>query len=262
MAGRKRLLALDIDGTLLRSDNAVSPRNAAALAAALQRGWRVTLATGKPPWAISDLARSLDLAGPHVVANGSAIWSESDGVEMLARIPDAGVRTALAWAARHGIPRAVSGPRGVFTQAGWGEPELTAALAEVGEARPTVVDDAVGVEPDPWKVILIQRAGCFHPPAPPVDGGQWVRTGPAFYETLPAGCSKATAIHLLCVRLGFAREDVVAFGDSENDLALLAWAGTGVAMAHAPEAVRAAAGAVTAGNDEDGVAIALEPMLR
>lgn len=262
MAGRRRLLALDIDGTLLRSDNAVSARNAAAVATALQLGWQVALATGKPPWAIGDLARGLDLSGPHVVANGSAIWSEDSGVEMLARIPDAGVRTALAYAARHAIPRAVSGPRGVFTQTGWGEPELTAALGEVGEGPPTVVDDAVAAEPDPWKVILIQRAGQPHPPAPPVQGGQWVRTGPAFYETLPAKCSKATAVRLLCVRLGFAREDVVAFGDSENDLDLLAWAGTGVAMAHAPAAVRAAAGTVTASNDEDGVAVALEPMLR
>ena len=68
-------------------------------------------------------------------------------------------------------------------------------------------------------------------------------------------------MRLLCQRLGIAREDVIAFGDSENDIDLLQWAGTGIAMAHAPQAVRGAAAATTAGNDEDGVAQALEPLL-
>ena len=259
-AGR-RLLALDVDGTLLRSDNTLSRRNAAAVISARNLGWHVLLATGKPPWAIRTLAARLSLTGTHIVANGSALWTQADGTEVLARIPDAGVRTSLAYAARYCIPRAVSGPRGVFTQATWGVPALTAALHEVGEDAPTVVPDAVAAEPDPWKVILIQRTDQRHPPVPAVEGGQWVRTGPAFHETLPAGSSKGTAMRLLCQRLGIAREDVIAFGDSENDIDLLQWAGTGIAMAHAPQAVRGAAAATTAGNDEDGVAQALEPLL-
>jgi hydroxymethylpyrimidine pyrophosphatase-like HAD family hydrolase len=256
-----RLVALDVDGTLMRSDNTLSARNARALARALAAGWRVVLATGKPPWAVEPLARQLGLPGPHIVANGSALWRQGRPLEVLARIPDGGVRTALAFAARHGIPRAVSGPRGVFTQAGWGVPELTAALREVGEAPPTVVADAVGAEPEPWKVILILRQGEPHPPAPEVEGGRWVRTHPAFYETLPRGASKGAALELLCARLGVAPADVVAFGDGENDLEMLRWAGLGVAMAHAPEALRRAAAQVTAGNDEDGVAVVLERLL-
>lgn len=219
------------------------------------------LATGKPPWAIRDLARRLELTGPHIVANGSALWTEAGGTEVLDRIPDTGVRTSLDFAARHAIPRAVSGPRGVFVQSGWGVDTVTSALAEVGEEPPTLVEDAVGIEPDPWKVILIMRAGGTHPAVPAVAGGQWVRTGPAFYETLPAGASKGVAMRLLCARLGVPRQDVVAIGDSENDIEILAFAGMGFAMAHAPDAVRAAAAAVTASNDEDGVAQAVEPLL-
>lgn len=252
---------MDVDGTLLRSDNTLSERNAAAVAAAGRLGWRVLLATGKPPWAIRQLAARLDLDGPHIVANGSALWAESSGTEMLARIPDTGVRRSLAFGARHGVPRAISGPHGVFTEPTWGVPAVAAALREVGEEAPTVVADATAMEPDPWKIILILREGTAHPSVPVIEGGQWVRTGPAFYETLPAGASKATAMRLLCARLRVAQSEVVAFGDSENDLELLGWAGRGIAMAHAPAAVRAAAGVVTAGNDEDGVAQALEPLL-
>lgn len=57
----RRILALDVDGTLLRSDNTLSSRNAAALAVARHMGWRVMLATGKPPWAIASLAERLEL---------------------------------------------------------------------------------------------------------------------------------------------------------------------------------------------------------
>lgn len=231
------------------------------MGAARRRGWRVLLATGKPPWAVRALAARLEIAGPHIVANGSALWTEAGGTEVLARIPQDGVRTALEFAARYDVPRAVSGPRGVFVQPEWGVAAVTTALAEVGEDPPTVVADAVCTEPDPWKVILILREGQPHPPVPMVAGGQWVRTGPAFYETLPAGSSKGVAMRLLCERLGVARSDVVAFGDSENDLELLAWVGLGIAMAHASAAVRASAAAVTAGNDQDGVAQALEPLL-
>lgn len=255
------LLALDVDGTLLRSDNTLSARNAAAVGEARRQGWHVLLATGKPPWAIRALAASLALEGPHVVANGSALWSDGRPTELLARIPDRGVREALGYAARQHIPRALSGPRGVFTQPGWGVDAVCAALAAVGEEAPTVVADAVAEEPEPWKVILILPHEAKRPLPRDVPGGRWVRTGPAFYETLPAETNKATAVARVCARLGVGRDEVVAFGDSENDIDLLRWAGRGFAMAHAPESVVAAASARAPGNDEDGVAQGLEPLL-
>lgn len=256
------LLALDVDGTLMRSDNTLSARNAEAVAEARRRGWRVVLATGKPPWAVSLLAERLGLEGPHVVANGCALWTPGGPLEVLARIDECDVRASLAFAAAQRIPRATSGPRGVFCEADWQPAAVRRALREVGEDPPTVVADGVAADPDPWKVILILRAGTPHPRPPEVGSGRWVRTHPNFLETLPRAASKGGALALLCRRLGVPRQTVVAFGDGENDLEMLQWAGRGVAMSHAPAPVRAAAVAVTAGNDEDGVALELERIWR
>ena len=82
------------------------------------------------------------------------------------------------------------------------------------------------------------------------------------FELMPAGVHKGWALETLACRLGIAREEVVAFGDSENDIPMLRWAGTGVAMANASEEVRAAADAVTGPCREGGVAQALHRMLR
>ncbi len=257
----RRLIAVDVDGTLIRSDNSLAPRTAKAVSAAGRAGWHVVLATGKPPWALVSLVTRLGLTGPHIVANGCALWRPNEPVEMLARIPDDGVQTALEFAAALGVPRAVSGPGGVFTQADWNAPAVEAALRDVGEEPPTVVRDAVAADRVPWKVILILRRGTPHPPAPEPAGGRWVRTHANFFETVPARASKGAALELLSARLGVARSEVVAFGDGENDIEMLRWAGIGVAMAHAPADVRAAAARVTASNDEDGVAIALEGLI-
>ncbi len=111
------VLALDIDGTLLRSDNTLSAANAEAVALAVSSGWRVLLATGKPPWAITWLAEALNLDGPHVVANGAGVWSPSGGTEVLAEIALTDVTAGLEAARARGAPRAVSGPNGVFCAA-------------------------------------------------------------------------------------------------------------------------------------------------
>jgi hypothetical protein len=256
-----RLLALDVDGTLLRSDNTLSDRNRQAVGAARRAGWTVVLATGKPPWAIERLAETLELPGPHVVANGCGLWSAGAGLELLAQIPADGVATALAFATSRNLPRAVSGPRGVFCEPHWRVAEVQAALEDVAEEPPTQVADARAAEPQPWKVILIVPMRDPNPEAPAVHGGQWVRTHPRFFETLPAHASKAEAVRRLCGRMGIDRQDVVAIGDSENDVELLRWSGCGVAMAHAPAHVRQAATRTTAGNNEDGVAVALDAIL-
>ena len=257
-----RLLALDVDGTLLRSDNTLSAANAAAIAAARARGWEVVLATGKPPWAIASLAKRLGLPGPHVVANGAALWTPGGGTRLLEEIAPADVRTALGAAEARGTARAVSGPRGVFCQPGWGADAVAGALRAVGEDRPSVVADAMAAEDRYWKVITIAEAREGDPPVPMLPTGRWVRTGPSFYEVVPARATKATALDVVCEGCGVSPAAVAAFGDSGNDVEMLGWAGLGVAMAHAPAPVRAAADVVAPDNDEDGVAAMVERLLR
>lgn len=80
----------------------------------------------------------------------------------------------------------------------------------------------------------------------------------SFVEVLPLGTSKAAALEWLAARLGVAREEVLAVGDERNDIEMLAWAGTGVAMGNAHPEVKAVADWVTAPVEEDGCALAIE----
>jgi Cof subfamily protein (haloacid dehalogenase superfamily) len=259
---RPRLIAVDVDGTLMRSDNTLSPANRRAVLEARARGWHVVLATGKPPWAIAELAAALGLPGPHVVANGAALWTPTGGTEVLEEIARADAERALASAAARGAPRALSGPRGVFCQPDWQPEAVAQALRDVGEEPPTVVPDAFAAEPQLWKVITISPAAQGTPPAPELATGRWVRTHALFYEVVPARASKGAALARVAARLGVPQEGVVALGDSDNDIEMLRWAHLGFAMAHAAPHVKAAADRVAPDNDEDGVAQVVEALLR
>lgn len=83
-------------------------------------------------------------------------------------------------------------------------------------------------------------------------------SGAPFVEVAAPGVTKAAALAALCARHGIAQKEVLAFGDGLNDLPLLTWAGQGIAVGNAHPAVLAAATAITATNDEDGVAVVLE----
>ena len=81
---------------------------------------------------------------------------------------------------------------------------------------------------------------------------------PYFLEAMPLGCTKATALEMLLDKLGLSRENLMVCGDSGNDLAMIRFAGLGVAMGNADEDVKAQADFVSTSNDEDGVAVAIE----
>lgn len=87
------------------------------------------------------------------------------------------------------------------------------------------------------------------------------RSGGPHIEVFAAGVGKASGVATLCEELGVAAADVVAFGDEQNDVELLAWAGRSYAVANAIPAAQAVAGAVCASNDEDGVAAVIEALL-
>jgi len=86
-------------------------------------------------------------------------------------------------------------------------------------------------------------------------------SGAPFVEVMAAGVSKASGLAQLCTRLGVERSEVLAFGDGLNDREMLTWAGHGVAVANAEDAVKDVADELTSSNDEDGVALVIEALL-
>jgi HAD superfamily hydrolase (TIGR01484 family) len=258
-----RLVASDLDGTLLRPDETVSERTRAAIAAARQAGITVVLVSGRPPRSLGPIAERIGVGGIAICANGAVTW-DLDGGTMVDHSPLAADLSArLVHALREAIPGvvfAVELEDGSGREAGWSE-GLPLPATDVLEA------DALELITGPVTKLLAR-----HPALPFAEVAERARdavgddavvtwAGLQVVEISAAGVTKAFALERLCRRLGVARHQVVAVGDMPNDLAMLAWAGTSVAVANAAREVLDAVDEVTAANLDDGVALLLERIL-
>ncbi|MEU9794833.1 Cof-type HAD-IIB family hydrolase [Streptomyces sparsogenes] len=267
---RPRLIATDLDGTLLRNDKTVSDRTVAALAAAEQAGIEVFFVTGRP-------ARWMDVVSAHVhghglaiCANGAAVVDLHDGGRVIETcpLPDHQALAAVE-ALRHAAPGtsfAVERTGGICYEPEYPpfhrDPSAIIApaeklLAEGGEHDGTPVLKLLAhhpaLAPDAFLDLGRSAAGAH---------GDFTRSSPtALLEISGLGVSKASTLARCCAQRGIAPEEVVAFGDMPNDLDMLAWAGTSYAMANAHPHVLGSTTHRTVSNEEDGVAAAIERIL-
>jgi Cof subfamily protein (haloacid dehalogenase superfamily) len=258
-----RLVASDLDGTLLLPDETVSDRTRAALAAARDAGITVVLVSGRPPRSLGPIAARIGVGGIAICANGAVVW-DLDADTMVDSTPLAAeLATRLVHALREAIPGALFAVElegGFGREAGWSD-GLVAVPPDVLEA------DAIELITGPVSKLLVR-----HPTMPFPEVAERARravgddavatwAGLRLVEISAAGVTKAFALERLCRRLGIAAAEVVAIGDMPNDLAMLDWAGTAVAVANATPEVLDAADEVTAANVDDGVALVLERIL-
>jgi Cof subfamily protein (haloacid dehalogenase superfamily) len=263
-----RLLALDIDGTILDNYLEILPAVVAAIKAAQDRGIRVTLATGRMFKATLPIAQQLGIHEPLICYQGGVIRDPLTG-EIYAQATMDGELAAKAVE----LLRAA----GIFVIAYVDErlciferrAELEMYLRWHTEGTEVVVAPDLAsyvVKAPPTKLLfiaepeivereLVRLAGHFG------DSLAVLRSHALFGELTSPGTSKGAALKILAERLGIAREEVMAIGDQENDLPMIAWAGLGLAMGNAIPAVRAAADAVIPSVEEAGVAWAIEHYL-
>ena len=258
VARRFRLVASDLDGTLLNTAQEVTPRSRAALARVSAAGGVVVLITGRPSRLVLPLAAELELSGHVICSNGAAIHRLSDGgAEEVRGLAPAVLRRAVP------LLRRVCPDMGLALE--WGN-QMQAETA-YRDAPDSVNDvlDIVDIVPPILKMMA--RSASLPPPklAQLINtcSDEWhaSTSGAPFAEIAAQGVNKSAALAHLCGVLGFNAAEVVAFGDAPNDLPLLAWAGCGVAVANAEPEVRALADKLTLSNDEDGVAAVLERLL-
>jgi hypothetical protein len=269
--GLPRLVALDVDGTLLTSDHRVSPATREALGRARERGVEVLLATSRGPRALAPvlveagLAEAVDGAPAVFVASQGAFTGSRDAEGRLVVIrhrpmPLGAAREVVAAAAGRGL--AVSWFAGDL----WCVSHLDATIeAEALVVRDVpVVRDLLAEGTPPEKLMIISaELGALGDLAASLPPGLLAQaSNPTYLEITAAGVDKAAAVREWCASRRIEARDVVAIGDGPNDLALFAFAGRSVAPANARPEVLAAATWVTAGNDEDGVAQALIKLLR
>ncbi|WP_374196826.1 Cof-type HAD-IIB family hydrolase [Streptomyces sp. ISL-100] len=265
-----RLIATDLDGTLLRDDKSVSDRTIAALAAAERAGIEVFFVTGRP-------ARWMDVVSDHVhghglaiCANGAAVVDLHAGgkliqVRPLAREDALAVVVALR-AAAPGTSFAVELSTGIHYEPEYPpfflDPGATVATAEKllqeptpGSGAPVVKLLAHHTELSPDDFLTLARATTDH-------RASVTRSSPStLLEISGYGVSKASTLAQCCAERGISPAEVVAFGDMPNDVEMLAWAGTSYAMGNAHPDVVAAASGRTVANNDDGVAVVIERIL-
>lgn len=254
-----RLAAVDLDGTLLRSDGTISPRTRSAAQRAADAGIEVVLVTARGPRTVWGLAEELGCRGEAICSNGAIVLDLAARRIRKLRAIKTEVALDLVRMLRERLPGILFA---VEREAFAHEPGF-AAWNFTPPAGTRVASAEELLEEPPTKLILRHQhheVDAIAAVARELAGrrasvsvsGEWV------VEISPAGVNKAAALAELCDELGIARDDVVAFGDHLNDLPMLAWAGRGVTVANAHPDVVDVADEVTASNDEDGVALVLE----
>lgn len=250
---RPKLIALDVDGTIIGYDESLSPAVADAVAAVRAAGIPTVIATGRSLHSTIDVCRTLGMVdGPVICSNGAVIadvatgeptdvmtFDPTDSVRFFAdQLPDATLAVEDI-----GIGYRMTGefPAG----------ELDGRITIVshdelvrGPATRLIVRWAGGDREHLFRVA--HEAG--------LEGVDYAIGYSAWLDFMPAGVSKASALALIAERVGADVADVLAVGDGHNDVEMLTWAGHGVAMGHAPDDVRAIADEVCAPVTDDGLA--------
>ena len=261
--GLPRLVATDLDGTLLHSDGTCSERTRTALAEIERAGTQVVLVTARPPRWIHDLA---DLVGEHGIvlcANGAFVYDVRSQQILDERCMVAGVVGKIAHDLRNALPGIAFA---VESRIGFGRER------DFLDERTTPQDVAAAMleellDPPPGKVLARcddLPAEQFHRVVEEVVGDRAVVSysgASGLAEISAAGVTKAAALAEWCNAQGIDSSDVFAFGDMPNDLPMLTWAGRSFGVANAHPDVLDLVDEVCASNDDDGVAQVLEAAL-
>lgn len=266
---RPRLVALDVDGTLPAWAQAQEPasepaggRLRKAVGAALAAGAHVVLCSGRPGHGMTRVSDRLQLSGQQ----GERMWMVAGNGAFVCRYPPLEIVHREAFDARPAV-RAFLGRRpsalvaiehdevGYRVTAPFPVGELPGQMIPAGLAELLAgpVARVVIRDPTATREEFVQLVGELELPGADHSVG-WS----AWLDLTPAGVTKASGLRHVCAELGVDGSDVLTIGDGHNDIAMLRWAGRGVAVGQAAAEVRAAADAVTAAAEDDGVALELE----
>ena len=264
-----RMIALDVDGTLLTSRGELTKETARAIRAAREKGVKVVLSTGRSVQEAVWLTRLAGCDGRAVCLGGAAVADMADGRHIRRwDIPDGPAASVLDLL--RGRPLACM----VFA----GEVNLldtySARFYRETYLFPAYLDTVVETEDifrwlkahgQPLTKIHAEGAPELFPPLlealGKLPGLTLTRSGRDNFEVLAAGADKGRALRLLWEEWGISPEETAAIGDSDNDLAMLRAVGCPVAMGSAPDGVKAVCAMVTDSSDENGAAKAIEQLI-
>jgi 5-amino-6-(5-phospho-D-ribitylamino)uracil phosphatase len=232
-----RLLALDLDGTLLNDRNEISETNAEWVGRAREAGIEVCISTGRGFPSALPFAEQLRLDGPMITVNGGEIWRTPHELYRRTLLPADMVFRLHKLALRYDTWFWAYTTERMYNKDGWIEDEADRSWLKFG-----YYTEHLGVLTE----ILDEIRNW--------SGLEITNSSPFNIEINPAGVSKAAALEEVCRMVGCKLSETVAVGDSLNDIAAIRACGLGVAMGNAQDEVKAAADVVTGTHLEDGVA--------
>lgn len=258
-----KLIAMDLDGTLLDSKKLISQRNMEAIAAARKAGVYVTLATGRMYSAAAYFARQIEANAPVVCCNGSMVRTPGARESVFEKLYDDDVAKAVlsecyenGWYAQWYVGEEIyaeSFRREMFDSY---KTVKDFTIREVGKNFLPYVHDVVQIVVRDGEGRVPQIAAYL---AEKYKGGLSAQQNTGYSVDLtPPGITKASGLEALRLHLGLKTEEIMVCGDADNDLAMLAYAGLSIVPENGTDEAKALADYITASCDEDGIGKAIE----
>jgi Cof subfamily protein (haloacid dehalogenase superfamily) len=263
-----RLVAIDVDGTLLDSSHRLKTEVRDAVCRLAASGVQVVLATARGPQAVRDIVRQFDFS-PWLIGFSGGWIGELDerslrpkNVRSDERIPVVEARSVLSTAISYNVEP------NVFTPESWRVRTLTPEILQecaIVNLQPVQTSELGTMEESPSKIMLISRLDQIGALKQIQESVQSVATAtfskPNYLEILPAGVNKAKALTKVAAVFGLELSEIAAIGDGPNDLEMLSEVGFAIAMGNASDHLKTAADLVVGSNDNAGVAEAVEKIL-
>jgi Cof subfamily protein (haloacid dehalogenase superfamily) len=259
------LVISDVDGTLVTSDKVLTDRSRVAVSDLGAAGIGFSIVSSRPPFGLRMLVEPLGLRLPMGAYNGAALVMPDLTVLEQRLLPPATARSAIAvlrsfavdiWAFA-GERWLVENPAGAYVEREERTVRVPPTVVGRLEKNLDAVGKIVGVSDD------FERLAACEPTARQTLGtsAAVARSQPYYLDITPAGTDKGVAVAALARRLGIATTAIATIGDMENDLAMFRTSGFRIAMGNATAAVKRLADAVTASNDDEGFALAVERLI-
>lgn len=257
-----KLVAIDLDGTLLGSDHRISERNSAAIRCAIELGTEIIIATGKTRSSAEELIDNLGINSPGIYMQGLITYNADGTVRRRHAMATQVARDVIALGESQSFRAIIYGGNRSFTL----QPDaVTASLSEFGDPPAERVPSWKWIlqNSEVNKVVLYGDEHCVNELRSEIDRrlGRDVHVTRAniegMIEVLPHNTSKGHSLRMLMQELNVGSRSAMAIGDGENDIEMLQAVGIGIAMGNAHQLLKDVADDIVPCNDDDGVAVAL-----